>query len=151
MIRVERTLDDGERGKPGEAIVPKTKAGRRQVKILDALHAQLAAHKLCTGRRGDEEALVFGRTAMAPFNPSTVRTHAQAAWEKAGLEPIGLHEARHTLASTMIAAVADLKTISTWMGHSSITITIDRYGHLIPGGEEAAAAKLDAYLEAALG
>ncbi len=37
------------------------------------------------------------------------------------------------------------------MGHSSITVTIDRYGHLLTGSEEAAAAKLDAYLEGALG
>jgi integrase len=46
----------------------------------------------------------------------------------------------------MIAAGADLKTLSTCMGHSSITITIDRYGHLLPGSEDEAAAKLDAYL-----
>jgi hypothetical protein len=32
------------------------------------------------------------------------------------------------------------------MGHSSITITFDRYGHLIPGNEEEAAELLDAYL-----
>ena len=37
------------------------------------------------------------------------------------------------------------------MGHSSVTITIDRYGHLLPGSEEATAAKLDAYLEGATG
>jgi len=149
MIRVERTLDDGERTKPGETIAPKTKAGRRRVPIPKVLHGDLAAHKLRTGRDG--EALVFGRTATAPFTPSAVRRRALAAWEppegeERVNEPIGLHEARHTLASTMIAAGADLKTLSTCMGHSSITITIDRYGHLLPGSEDEAAAKLDAYL-----
>ena len=149
MIRVERTLDDGERGKPGTIASPKTKAGRRRVPIPKVLHGELAAHKLRTGRDGD--ALVFGRTATGPFIPSTVRRRALAAWapkegEERRLEPIGLHEARHTLASTMIAAGADLKTLSACMGHSSVTITIDRYGHLLPGSEEAAAAKLDAYL-----
>jgi len=151
MIRVERTLDDGERAKPGETIAPKTKAGRRRAPVPKVLHGALVAHKLRTGR--DDGALVFGRTATAPFIPSTVRRRALAAWEPRDCEekrhePIGLHEARHTLASTMIAAGADLKTLSTCMGHSSITITIDRYGHLLPGSEEAAAAaKLDAYLE----
>jgi len=153
MIRVERTLDDGERAKPGRTIAPKTRAGRRRVPIPKVLHGELAAHKLRTGRDGD--ALVFGRTTSEPFTPSTVRRRALAAWdpeegEERQHEPIGLHEARHTLASTMIAAGADLKTLSTCMGHSSITITIDRYGHLLPGSEEAAAAKLDAYLEEAL-
>jgi len=35
------------------------------------------------------------------------------------------------------------------MGHSSITITLDRYGHLMPGNEDEGAALLDAYLERA--
>jgi hypothetical protein len=41
------------------------------------------------------------------------------------------------------------KALSTFMGHSSITITIDRYGHLMPGNKAEAAALLDAYLERA--
>ena len=43
------------------------------------------------------------------------------------------------------------KALSTYMGHSSITITLDRYGHLFPGNEGEAAGLLDAYLEAATG
>ena len=39
------------------------------------------------------------------------------------------------------------KALSTYMGHSSITITLDRYGHLFPGNEAEAADLLDAYLE----
>ncbi|MEX0815931.1 MAG: hypothetical protein WD027_00660 [Gaiellales bacterium] len=35
------------------------------------------------------------------------------------------------------------------MGHASITITLDRYGHLMPGNEEEAATLLDVYLERA--
>jgi integrase len=46
----------------------------------------------------------------------------------------------------MIAAGVNAKAHSTYMGHSSITITLDRYGHLMPGNEEQAAALLDAYL-----
>jgi integrase len=37
-------------------------------------------------------------------------------------------------------------TASTYMGHASVTITLDRYGHLMPGNEDEAAALLDAYL-----
>ena len=39
----------------------------------------------------------------------------------------------------MIAAGVNAKALSTYMGHSSITITLDRYGHLMPGNEEEAA------------
>ena len=76
-------------------------------------------------------------------------TRAQRAWEAAGLAKIGLHEARHTYASLMIAAGANAKALSTYMGHSSVTVTYDRYGHLMPGNENEAAALLDTYLNGA--
>lgn len=47
----------------------------------------------------------------------------------------------------MIAAGCNAKALSTFMGHSSIQITMDRYGHLMPGSEEEAAGLLDAYLD----
>lgn len=46
----------------------------------------------------------------------------------------------------MIAAGVNAKALQTFMGHSSITVTLDRYGHLFPGSEGEAAALLDAYL-----
>lgn len=46
----------------------------------------------------------------------------------------------------MIAAGVNAKALSTHMGHASVTITLDRYGHLMPGNEEQAAGLLDAYL-----
>jgi integrase len=49
----------------------------------------------------------------------------------------------------MIAAGVDAKALSTYMGHASITITLDRYGHLMPGNEDAAAVLLDGYLSRA--
>ena len=45
-------------------------------------------------------------------------------------EPIGLHECRHTFAALMVAAGVNAKALATYMGHASITITLDRYGHL---------------------
>ncbi len=48
----------------------------------------------------------------------------------------------------MIAAGCNAKALSTYMGHSSIAIALDRYGHLMPGNEEQAAGLLDAYLAA---
>ena len=46
----------------------------------------------------------------------------------------------------MIAAGVNAKALQTFMGHSSITVTLDRYGHLLPGSEDEAANLLDAYL-----
>jgi integrase len=62
------------------------------------------------------------------------------------MEPITLHEARHTFASLMIVAgVKAGRSPRTW-ANASVTITCDRYGHLMPGNEDEAAALLDAYL-----
>ncbi len=64
----------------------------------------------------------------------------------AGLEPITPHEARHCAISYFIAAGLDWKQISTWAGHGDVRQTWNRYGHLVPGGEDQARERLDAYL-----
>jgi integrase len=62
------------------------------------------------------------------------------------MESVTLHEARHTAASLMIAAGVNVKALSEFLGHASITITFDRYGHLLPGSLAESASLLDAYL-----
>ena len=110
--------------------------------LAAALRDHLDEWKLTSERT---EGLVFG-DGPSPFVASGIWRRAHAAWKKARLEPIGLHEARHSFASLMIAAGVNAKALSTYMGHSSITITLDRYGHLMPGNKTEAAALLDAYL-----
>jgi integrase len=127
-------------------VAPKSKAGRRTVPIIGRLRDFLLDHRLRTER---DAGLVFGRSATVPFSSSTVNNRAVRAWKAAGLESIGLHEARHTFASYMIAAGANAKTISTIIGHAGIGITFDRYGHLLPGAEAEAGGLLDAFLERA--
>lgn len=60
-----------------------------------------------------------------------------------------MYEARHTFASLLIAAGANAKAITTYMGHSSIRVTFDRYGHLMPGSDAEVAGLLDGYLATA--
>ncbi len=137
VIRIERAWDVRE----GE-IEPKSRAGRRAVPIAAVLRDHLVEHK----QRRDNGGLVFGRPDSKAFDGSTIDARAKAAWRRARLEPITLHEARHTFASLMIAAGVNAKALATYMGHASVTITYDRYGHLMPGNEDEAAALLDAYL-----
>jgi integrase len=94
----------------------------------------------------DGEQLFFGRTGADPFYPEQLLRRADKAWKAAGLERITFHECRHTYASLMIAAGVNAKELSTYMGHPNISITLDRYGHLMPGNESEAAGLLDAYL-----
>ena len=144
VIRVERGWDPKE-----GPIELKTAAGRRRVPIPTLLRDQLLEHLLRTGRAGDE--LVFGEFGTRPFDGRLIQRAADAVWKEAGLERITFHECRHTFASLMIAAGVNAKALSVFMGHSSITITMDRYGHLMPGSEEEAAGLLDTYLDAQRG
>ena len=142
ILRVERGYDP----KSHQFITPKSRAGTRRVPIAAILREYLIAHKLRAGR---SNGLVFGRTTQTPFDPWQVNGRAAKAWKAAQVAPIGMHESRHTFASLMIGAGVNAKALSTYMGHASVTITYDRYGHLMPGNETEAASLLDTYLESA--
>jgi integrase len=138
VIRVERSWDQF-----AGVIEPKSQAGRRSVPIAVALRDLLVERKLaCSWSEG----LAFGRSATVPFSDTGIAKRAQRAWAGAKLQPITMHECRHTFASLMIAAGVNAKALSTYLGHATISITLDRYGHLWPGTAGVAAALLDAYL-----
>jgi integrase len=167
LIRVRRGWDDIE----GE-IDPKTFAGARDIPMMGELRRICRAHKLATGRHGDQ--LFLGRSPVDPFYPSTVRSRALKAWgwkqvcerlegvTKSGarrvkktwvkasedaLDPLSPHEARHCAASYMIAAGMDWKKITEFIGHSDVRTTFNRYGKVVPEDLAEATAKLDAYWE----
>jgi integrase len=144
IIDVHRGWDDQE----GE-IAAKSRAGRRKVPIIPALRELLIDRKMEIRTDGGiGVGLVFGRTESTPFEPNAIRDRTEKAWKAAKLTRITFHECRHTYASLMIAAGVNAKALSTFMGHANISITLDRYGHLMPGSEAEAGKLLDAYLEA---
>ena len=144
VIRVERGYDAVE----GE-IGLKSGAGRRKVPIPAVLRDYLSEHLARSGRVGSDRC--FGSTAESPFDGQKLQARADKAWREAGLERITPHECRHTFASLMIAAGVNAKALQVFMGHSSITTTLDTYGHLMPGSEDEAASLLNAYLDARQG
>jgi integrase len=140
LIHVRRGWDQVE----GEIA---TKSGKdRRVPIPAVLRDYLDDHLL---NLGWSEGLAFGRTRVSPFNDRTRQERADSAWRRAKLKRITLHEARHTYASMMIAAGVNAKALSEFMGHANISITLDIYGHLMPGSHDEAAALLDGYLDRA--
>lgn len=151
LIHVRRGWDEVE-----GPIEPKSKKGERQVPVPAILRRYLLEHRARTGRRGDD--LFFGRTARDAFTPTHLRRQALKAWaaasvgaffrgESIGLEPIRLHECRHTYVSLMHAAGRSLEEIGDYVGHTSAYMT-DKYRHLIDGQRQQAAAAFDAFLGA---
>jgi integrase len=122
----------------------KTGAGRRRCRSSPCC-GPIFAERLSNSERSGRDR-VFGATAARPFTGEKLSERADEAWKSVGLDRITLHECRHTFASLVIAAGVNAKALSTFMGHANISITLDRYGHLMPGSEAEAADLLDAYL-----
>ena len=89
----------------------------------------------------------------AGTKPSSVRTEAIAvnlyhrlfipALTKAGIRKIRLHDLRHTFGSLLIQQGASLTYVKEQLGHASIQLTVDIYGHLIPGADVSFVDRLD--------
>lgn len=67
------------------------------------------------------------------WNPATI---------EADVAPLQIHDLRHTCASFAIAAGADVLVLQRMLGHASAVMTLDRYGHLMPGQAESVAERL---------
>ena len=139
VLHVKRSYDptSGTFGRP------KSKHGIRTIPITAALTPYLREHALRSGRR---TGLVFGPTATRPLDSRRLQQRADEAWQAAGLTRVTLHACRHLYASMSIAAGVNAHALCRYMGHSSIAVTFDLYGHLFPGNESEAAALLDSYL-----
>jgi integrase len=79
------------------------------------------------------------------------RAHFRPAVERTDIDPrTRFHDLRHTAAALTIAEGAHLLAVKERLGHSSIQVTADRYGHLFPSLEEALTDRLDASYRDAL-
>jgi integrase len=147
VVRVERSYDVKEH----VFTDPKSKKGKRRVRLAPSLRDELAEHKERVMREaeswdGMEDRLVFGG-GERPISPNALAVRAKEAWGKAKLNPIGLHECRHTCVTWWVKAGVNIKTVQTWAGHSSITITLDRYSKHLPDDDDAAGKQFDGWHE----
>ena len=118
--------------------LPKSEAAYRTIPIASALVSELKGWKLrCPVSKLD---LVFAAPTGGVLNYKNFMTRQfQPMLQEANLPRMGLHALRHAAASAWIHQGIDLKRLQTWIGHGSIQLTIDRYGHLlIDEGRDAA-------------
>jgi integrase len=90
--------------------------------------------------------LVFTASEGGPLRHANFYKRIWRPARQAACVPDGLriHDLRHTCAALLIAQGASPKAIQAHLGHSSIQVTFDRYGHLFPEDLEDLAARLDA-------
>jgi integrase len=137
---------------------PKTKAGLRTITLTSAMIDALKAHQ----RRQNEERLFLGEawTDLDLVFPSQIGTpqdarnraniHFARVLQKARLPRIPFHDLRHTCATLMLSRGTDAKTVSDLLGHSTIAITLNSSGHVLPNMRERAADIMDAILAPSL-
>jgi integrase len=146
-LRIETALEQ-TRAHGIRAKAPKTRRGRRSISLPVIAVEALRAH----WRAQQEQRLALGM-GKAPADSPVLATFdgklqspgaITKAWERAmaaiGMPDAGLHSLRHTHVSMLLASGMDILTISRRIGHASVKVTLDTYGHMIHGTDDRAAA-----------
>jgi integrase len=133
---------------------PKTDRSRRRVPLQGGVVTQLKAHRtrqlqerLHAGDRWTDTGAVFATEFGAMVDPRNLLRAVEIAARKAGIENVGAHTMRHSAAVAWLEAGVHIKAAADLLGHGSIAITGDLYGHTT---DDAARAAVDG-LGAALG
>ncbi len=127
---------------------PKTRASRRRVSLPRTVLAALEEH--LQARRAPSE-FVFPAPAGGPMRIPHFRSRFwRSATRRADLEGLRIHDLRHTAVALWIAAGSHPKEVSARAGHTSVSFTLDRYGHQYPEADDALRTRLDALIAAAV-
>jgi len=150
-LSVQRSLKKDLRGAVYVS-EPKTTGSRRTIHLPGSLVDVLRRHRVAQAAQRLEFGagwgghwapldLVYTSSIGTPLDPDKVNKDVQAITQEAGLGTWTPHELRHSAASILLATGTPLKVVSEMLGHSSIRVTADVYGHLLePARAEAAEA-----------
>ena len=132
----------------------KTAASRRSVKLtgkaIEALKSHLERQLAEIDRvgslwsPGDADGLIFASETGEPLDRRAVtKSKFKPLLKRAGLLEIRFHDLRHTCATLLLTRNVNPKIVSEMLGHSSITITLDTYSHVLPNMRDQAAAAME--------
>ncbi len=114
--------------------------------LTEILKALLVERKKETLKKGWQKipAWIFTNDPGNMMDPDNFRNRVwPKLLTKAELRHIRIHDLRHTFASHLIQQGESLAYVKDQMGHHSIRVTVDVYGHWVPGGNKAAVDRLD--------
>lgn len=111
------------------------------VGVLTDHKRRVAEEALKAGRPMPE--VVFPSTTGGPMDADNLREDFARILKRAGMRKVRFHDIRHTYDSILPQRNENITDVSRQMGHSSMKVTIDTYGHLIPGGNRDAIDRLD--------
>jgi integrase len=147
-LHVRRSIEETKAGVAFKE--PKSRKGRRIVSLTPTVTATLAAHREQQERRrqilgagyetGD---LVCCQDDGRIWKPSAFDSSYRQLLKRRKLTGPTFHALRHSHASHLLRSGVDPKVISERLGHSKVAFTLDKYVHLMPGMQEAAAQKIE--------
>lgn len=149
MLRVRRTLTRVKgRFSLGQ---PKTAKSRRSVRLtktaVEALRAHLSRQLEDVDRAGSlyrDGGLIVATEVGTPVNPTNLRNRSFGPLlARAGLPRVRFHDLRHTCATLLLGRNVNPKIVSEMLGHSSVSITLDIYSHVVPDMQDGAARALE--------
>ena len=151
VVRIRRSL----KREGGHIVTADTKTlkSRRAVNLPEPVVELLTRHRdqqekqrVDLGAAWVETGFVFTSSIGTPIDPRNLYRDFQKVCENAGLSHWHPHELRHSAASLMLANGVKLQVVSQVLGHSSIRMTADVYGHILDPDREQAAKAMAAVL-----
>lgn len=143
FIKVRKSLVRGTVTTPKNGKSRKVDMSLQLAEVLKALRLERKKEALRKGQSSVSDQ-VFMTENGGVIDLSHLRQRVfHKCLEKAGLRRIRIHELRHTYASLLLSQGESLVYVRDQLGHGSIRITVDTYGHLVPGANKGAVDKLD--------
>jgi integrase len=149
-------LSTGVQGQKSElrATETKTDGSRRTIALPNSVVRALRVHRarqaqdrLAAGTSWEDHGLVFTNRIGRPIEPILIHRAYKALLKEAGLPTtLRFHDLRHSAASLLLSQGVHPRAIMELLGHSSITVTMNVYGHVMPAMMRDAADKMDAIL-----
>jgi integrase len=144
FVLVQRNFVRGKFTSPKSKKSRRVDLSRQLRRVLLELHDERLAKAASEGRSSIGDDLVFPSGAGTVLDPDNMVHHYfLPLLQKAHLRKIRFHDLRHTFGSLLIQDGASLAYVKEQMGHSSIQVTVDVYGHLVPGANIAWVDRLD--------
>lgn len=142
-----------QQGKGLVLVEPKTGRSRRTVYLAAGTVEVLRHHQdrqrlklAAEGKPWDATALVFCTRSGRPLAPNNIWRSLHAALQRAGLPLIRVHDLRHTAATYLLSMGTHPKVVQELLGHSTVTLTLDTYSHVLPVLHKQVAGHMDKLL-----
>ena len=156
VLKIHRTLKE-KRGGPNVYGETKTRGSMRTITMTTALREHLLRYQeqqeewltsLGSKLKDETPLLLNGRGEIMQL--SDLGDRLRRFFKKYEFpQGTSLHVLRHTHVSYLLASGVPISTVSKRLGHSSITLTVDTYGHMVQGADEAAALVFEQALQTA--